>query len=68
MRVLHYKTARTTPPLPRSAAPVVAEDNSPATYVTRAATSSTVAKRFNRDDVSAFFRKRPRGGKTYSRR
>ena len=53
--MLHYKTARTTPPSTLSAAPVVAEDNSPATYVTRAATSSTVAKRFNRDDGAPSF-------------
>ena len=45
--------ARTTPPSTRNAAPLVAEDGSPETYVTIAATSSTVAKRFNRDDGRA---------------
>src|SRR6266478_1569677 len=42
--------ALTTPPSTRTAAPFVAEESSLATKVTIAATSSTVAKRFSKDE------------------
>jgi hypothetical protein len=42
--------ARTAPPSARKANPLIAEESSPATYVTIAAVSSMVAKRFTKDD------------------